>query len=312
MKDPKTWSRPQEIKIKVQKLWDKGEILVAALDPSLVPEGWTLTLNRPDSGALLEYFTEARTWVRDWETFLEKPLNQLWQLLWQEIQHRQLGANKLPKSFHLPNSQAAAHFLQCTTELKEFLRWTNLISDSFPSLKPWMLKKPHRVLEVSQDWPRILSVLDWLRKHPRSGIYLRQLDLEGIHTKFVEGYRSLLVELAREIPKFSPASSADFMDRFGFLSKPLLVRFRFLDPLQAPVVQTSTAFQPAEWSLRSQDFGDLAPQVETILILENEVTWLSLPYMPNTLAIFGSGYGFQALKPALFWLQKKGSFIGGI
>lgn len=41
----------------------------------------------------------------------------------------------------------------------------------------------------------MLAVLDWFTAHPRPGIYLRQLDIAGVDTKFIETHRGLLTEL---------------------------------------------------------------------------------------------------------------------
>lgn len=53
----------------------------------------------------------------------------------------------------------------------------------------------YRRLENAVDWERILSVLLWFRRHPRSGLYLRQLDIVGVDTKFIENRETLLSEL---------------------------------------------------------------------------------------------------------------------
>jgi hypothetical protein len=59
----------------------------------------------------------------------------------------------------------------------------------------WIRRKPLTMLENAADWHRILAVLDWFRDHPRSGLYLRQLDIAAIDSKFIEGRRGLLAEL---------------------------------------------------------------------------------------------------------------------
>lgn len=64
-----------------------------------------------------------------------------------------------------------------------------------PVLLPWLEKRPLRALELSAEWPRLLDVVAWLVEHPRPGIYLRQVDLPGVHSKFIEAHRSVLTEL---------------------------------------------------------------------------------------------------------------------
>ena len=75
----------------------------------------------------------------------------------------------------------------------------------------------------------------WLRANPRPGVYLRQLDLPGVHTKFVEAHRKVLGELLdlslpAEAIDATASGAAGFNRRYGFRDKPERVRFRFLDP----------------------------------------------------------------------------------
>ena len=67
--------------------------------------------------------------------------------------------------------------------------------DAFPALAEWIGRRPHTLLANAADWNRILAVVAWFRDHPRSGLYLRQVDIAGVDTKFIEGRRGLLAEL---------------------------------------------------------------------------------------------------------------------
>jgi hypothetical protein len=50
-------------------------------------------------------------------------------------------------------------------------------------------------LALTEQWPQLLSVLDWLCANPGSGLYTRQFELPGIDTKFIESHRKVLMEL---------------------------------------------------------------------------------------------------------------------
>ena len=91
-----------------------------------------------------------------------------------------------------------------------------------------------RALEHSAEWSRFLDVALWMQKHPRPGIYLRQIDQQGIHTKFIEGHRGILSELLdltlpTEVICAEATGVGNFCRRYGFRDKPLRVRFRILD-----------------------------------------------------------------------------------
>src|SRR5699024_8005804 len=109
----------------------------------------------------------------------------------------------------------------------------------FPDLRDWLLRHPLQMLNHAEAWHEILAVLDWFRDHPRPGVYLRELDIPGIHTKFIETHRGLLAELLDAV---LPATTIDdqatgirgFNRRYGLRDKPVRVRMRLLDTQHAP------------------------------------------------------------------------------
>nr|WP_274600657.1 DUF3322 domain-containing protein [Halorhodospira neutriphila] len=90
-------------------------------------------------------------------------------------------------------------------------------------------------MEHAEEWPQLLAVCAWFRDHPRPGIYLRQLDIPGVDTKFIESRRRLLGEL---LDLVLPAEAVDtrytgargFEARYGLRQAPTRVRLRLLDP----------------------------------------------------------------------------------
>jgi hypothetical protein len=82
----------------------------------------------------------------------------------------------------------------------------------------------------------LLAVVGWLVEHPRPGIYLRQVDLPGVHSKFIEAHRGVLAELLDwvlpvDAVKITKAGVSPFAGRYGFLDKPTHIRFRVFDPV---------------------------------------------------------------------------------
>ena len=100
---------------------------------------------------------------------------------------------------------------------------------------PWLQRQPLRALSLAEVWPKLLALVAWLQAHPRPGIYLRQVDLPGIHSKFIEAQRGVLAELLdlalpAETIDVAASGAAQFARRYGFRDKPARVRLRFLDP----------------------------------------------------------------------------------
>jgi hypothetical protein len=174
---------------------------------------------------------------------------------------------------------------------------------------PWLEKRPLQALELEGEWPRLLAVVDWVRKHPRPAVYLRQVDLPGVHSKFIETHRAVLAVLADLLDLALSADSLDitrtgvaqFSARYGFLDKPTRIRFRILDPGIHVVGGTSCP----DITLDANSFSQLAIDVRRVFITENETNFLALPNVPvpGMIAIFGSGYGWGALAQAR-WLEQ--------
>ena len=158
------------------------------------------------------------------------------------------------------------------------------------------------------EWERILAVLRWFRGHPRCGLYLRQLDIAGVDTKFIEGRKVLLAELLDltlppEALDAAAAGQRNFEQRYGLASKPSQVRFRILDPRLSIQGLTDLAVPAGE-------FAALDLPVERVFITENEINGLAFPAVPGSLVIFGLGYGLDRLSEA-GWLHRRELYYWG-
>jgi hypothetical protein len=90
-----------------------------------------------------------------------------------------------------------------------------------------------------------------------------------------------------------------FAMRYGFLDKPILIRFRPLDP-QCPILTRGFA---RDITLDAESFAQLDPKVSRVFITENEVNFLAFPRVSDSMVIFGAGYGFGMLSEA-DWLSR--------
>ena len=146
---------------------------------------------------------------------------------------------------------------------------------------------------------------------PRPEIYLRQVDLAGIHSKFIEGQRGVLAELldlALPADAIDAAASgaAQFTRRYGFRDKPLRVRFRWLDP-QAP---DWVSGGDGDYTVSQVAFARMEPTARRVFITENDINFLPFPPAADSLVVFGAGYGFEALAQA-GWLATRGLHYWG-
>jgi hypothetical protein len=124
-------------------------------------------------------------------------------------------------------------------------------------------------------------------------MYLRQVDVPGVDTKFIERHRGVLTELLdmQLDPSRVDTAAPDFADRYGFLRKPGYVRFRMDGGFRGF----------SELSVRASEFTGAPEGVTRAYVVENEITYLAFPVPAAALAIFGGGYAVPLLAP-LGWL----------
>ncbi|MGI6657142.1 MAG: DUF3322 domain-containing protein [Desulfobulbus sp.] len=299
------WTTPADLKAQVERLWNRG-VLLASMAEGESPFPRRLTLKGPDSQELSEKFSE----VRDWIAQLSARAG-LYRIEWRSVNHRILGTNAIPAAIWIDTRADALRLIGKQQAAEQFATLVELTADKQPELLPWLSRRPLRALELAQDWPQLLEIIGWLRAHPRPAIYLRQIDLPGIHTKLIEGHRGVLAEL---LDLVLPADCIDathtgirgFCRRYGFLDKPLQVRFRILDPhvrlLPVEADQDITLVQAA--------FASLALPLSRVFITENEINFLAFPDVSDAMVLFGAGYGFDNLSTAP-WLHEKKIYYWG-
>jgi hypothetical protein len=290
------WSTPAEVKARVRRRWDRGEFLAeSVVQGALYP--LSLSIKGPTSSEITADFAAVQEWVAAWR----RPNGVRCE--WKTVGHRLFGANEMPTAASFDDAQDVVRFLGMHREWETFQEIVEHTRAQLPGILPWLARRSMQALALSADWERILSVVVWVRDHPRRGVYLRQVDLPGVHTKFIEGHRGVISELLEEVvPPATTESSArgalGFNRRYGFRDKPERIRFRYLDP--------SCSIEPSRLGLDltvdSQAFAQLNPPVQRVFITENEINFLAFPDFPRSLIIFGSGYGWSALQGAE-WLQ---------
>jgi hypothetical protein len=296
------WTTPVDLRAQVLRRWELGALLAESVAPTgLFP--LRLTLRAPSSSELSERFDEARAWAAS----LHERQRAGYRLVMRELRHRVIGHNRLPAEAWLDTLDDALRLAGKVREGRVFQALLEATRAHQPALLPWLQRQPQRALALADDWTRLLDIVAWLQAHPRPGIYLRQVDLPGLHSKYLEAHRALLADwldlaLAPEAVDTAATGVAQFARRYGFRDKPARVRLRFLDSRPAawlPVADPADA----DITLAKPAFDRLNPAVNRVFITENEINFLAFPAVAESLVIFGAGYGFDALAQAS-WLQR--------
>lgn len=290
------WSTPADLVGQVERLWARGALLrAAAAGEPLFP--LVLRLRGPTTRELGVRFDEARAWIRTLEA---GTCEHGYAIEFEEVAHRQLGANRVPRRALVRTREDALRMIGKVRAAERFQALEQRIAAAFPALGPWAAATPLKVLEIEEEWDGLLAVLAWFRDHPRAGLYRRQLEIEGVDTKFIERHRALLAEMLERT--LSPDAVAagrrvSFDRRFGLREKPFLVRFRILD-------ERLRIQGLSDLSVPIDDLARLELAVEEVVVTENEVNGLALPARPKTLVVFGQGYAVDRLGEVR-WLARR-------
>jgi hypothetical protein len=289
------WTRPGDLRGQVQKLWDRGELLSCLVTGEpLFPK--RLILKAPSSSELTERFEEARAWISEIRSMPYCRVEM------REFRHRVLGANAVPDKAWIGTASDAAALIGKQRDLSRFMTLVEMTRKTDPRLLGWLAKRPLRALDLFDDWDRLLEIVCWRICQAKPGIYLRQVDIPGVHSKFIEAHRGVLGELLDIVlpPDEIDASVSgisQFAQRYGFRDKPVRIRFRVLDPVISPLPGESLQ----DITLDAQNFAQLSIPVSRVFITENEINFLAFPEVKESLVIFGAGYGFEMLNEAR-WL----------
>ena len=293
------WTKPVDLRLQVQKLWDRGELLSSLVTgESLFPR--RLLLKCPTSTEMSDRFDEVRTWINELRGVPH------YRIVMREFKHRMLGANAIPEEAWI---ESVDHALALIGKLRDGARFTALIDETEkrqPQLLGWLAKRPLHALEFADDWHLLLDIVAWLQIHICPGIYLRQVDIPGVHSKFIECHRGVLAELLDIVlssEAINPTASGviQFAMRYGFRDKPIRIRFRILDPKHALLLLPGEHAQ--DITLDAESFAQLDSKVSRVFITENEINFLAFPQVKDSLIIFGAGYGFEMLSKAE-WLAR--------
>lgn len=290
-----SWTTPADLRAQTERQWDKGRVLAAMVEAAaLFPR--RLVLKAPSSEELSARFEEVRAWSAAVRACAKAGNEHGIRLVLREVRHRVIGNNSLPAEAWLDTVDDALAVIGRQRDGRRFARLLQATRVAEPSLLPWLRANPLRALALADSWLRLLAVLAWFREHPRPAIYLRQVDLAGIHSKFIEEHRAVLTELLdlalpEAVSDRTASGLAHFARRYGFRSKPGRVRLRVLDSRQGLLGQDGEE----DIEMNAALFAKLDPGVSRIFVTENEINFLAFPAVPDSWVIFGAGYGFVAL-----------------
>jgi hypothetical protein len=315
------WTTPADIRAQLQRLWDDQSLLADVTDEvasatsdvsyrqsqarsrdPLISFPLTLRFRKPAPRELATSYEQARDWIKSLEAGSRAALGFGYDIVWEETNHRVIGRNASPAAVVVATRSDALALIAKDEASAQFTHLVRRTLELFPELVDWLRRKPLKLVEEATHWERVLGVLSWFRAHPKSGRYIRQVDVAGADTKFIERRKALLAELLDIVlppgaVEQTHTGLSHFEARYGLAAKPSLIRFRILDPALALSGLT-------DLTVRADEFSQLSIGATRVFVVENEINGLAFPAVPGGLVIFGLGYSIDLIRPAE-WLGRR-------
>ncbi|WP_298619374.1 DUF3322 and DUF2220 domain-containing protein [uncultured Zoogloea sp.] len=255
----------------------------------LAGEGaWPLTVNLgvPTEKDITDDVAAVRAWASAWQSRTGPG-----ELMFEERQFARLGRHRLPVSLTLPDAAAVA---DCVGQLR---RWEiatqrcQQMRERWPDMGGRALATRFDVLAdySAVDFERLVSLLAWLNANRASGLYLRQIPVEGVDTKWLEKRTGLVAGLLRSLREVSEEES-DFYRLFGLRKPAHRVRIRALCPA---LRQAIGGLCDIEAPLAEIAALPISPRA--VVVVENLETGLALPDLPDTMVVMRLGNAVGAV-----------------
>jgi len=211
---------------------------------------------------------------------------------WQERNSRQHGRNLFPVRVVFETQDDFLRFIGKQREFTGYAASVERIRQKFPALESWLQSNRALLIENLSSIDGLLDVVDYLLRHPRPGVFAREIPL-SVDTKYIEQHVRILEPWLNILlpPETIRADERHFERRFGLRYPEPQVMLRFLDPeLQATF---SSPWRECSVALHALAATPIA--AATVIIVENKVNLLTFPELPSAIAIGGMGNGIVDL-----------------
>jgi hypothetical protein len=297
-----SWTGMDDVVATLLKRWATGRYLRD------YAEGVTwrpveLPVRAPSSNELLDRFDEAVRWAERFrrDSHTAGGAERL-TVIQRVVKGRNLGENSLPARVRIESFEQLCSLLGTTRDVRTLDAIFTQTRSKVPTLAAWVIAHPLIAIDQHEIWDKLLATVAWISARSTTGLYLRQIDVEGVDTKFVDQHRKLLDQLLSAVLPDERIdanyAATDFARRFRFRPKPAYTRFRIFQS------QPSIAAGLSEIMVRSEELAVLEIVCKTVFVIENEISYLAFPTVPDSLVIFGSGFDVITLRD-LPWLHDK-------
>ncbi len=256
--------------------------------------------------------TEDWAVLNSWLTSLQS-LTEKYGLILTTVEKKmnKFGKNDYPQSLSIDSKNVFIQFIGKEGEVDLFLKNLSIINAKLPQIKEWLKLKNNvkELFNTTNDWLIIIQICQYFLENPRPNIYLRQILIENMSTKFIETNSTILISLLDFlIPNdIKDTKATKFEKRYYLETEEPLLRIMFLD------VKIRLLPELSNIGITLSEVNNVTINCKKVLIVENKTNFLmfnNLPELPETIIIWGKGFAVTELKK-IKWLEQKELFYWG-
>ncbi|MCL2654694.1 MAG: DUF3322 domain-containing protein [Coriobacteriia bacterium] len=199
---------------------------------------------------------------------------------WKTVRWRARGVQQMPTQVQVNGASSLAALAGFASEWRRAVNVAEQLYQAWPTcedLNNALPKLARELWEFDEDEiKRLIAVVNWLVEHPTSGMYPRQLPVQGVDSKWLEHHRGIVEKL-----KAALSDSPDL----GLASLPERFSVRVLDES----VRGVRTGEPHLFSAPASELARLAWTPDWVLVVENYQTFAALPKLSGVVAVFGKG-----------------------
>jgi len=289
----------KEITDKIKKKWDSGAFLPALLLNEF--EEYVISLKPLKESDYDQNLKRTMTYLKNIkESFTLEGI----EIDYKETKFRSMGRQRFPSKIRITTKEALLKLLNKSTQYKLMSEKASASKAQSPALFRAICDNPTMLINNIDIWGEALKVVQYFQDGRHVAKYIRELDIQGVDTKFIEKNQKLIRWCLDQtltdnyINREATKGNRVFERRFLLQYEKPRVRLRTLDPaLNHDLLGFSDIEVPID-NLANLDHL----LIDTLYITENKVSGLTFPKCRNSLVIFGKGYSIDALKN-ITWLH---------
>lgn len=261
----------------------------------------SLPLGCPSQRDVLQHPANVRAWIEHWRNWVLPG-----EIVWENRKWSLAGSQSIPISlcFTSPDDVAAA--------IGETHRWTTAVKRYAKLCQHW----PHIGAVVKNrlgvlvdyddvDFDRLVHLLIWFERNRSTQLYLRQLPVEGIHTKWLEQRIGLVTIMLKAI--LESVDTDDLYNLCGLRRPPPRIRMLVLCPT---LRQVTGGLRDIEAPIEELALLPISPS--TLVLVENRDTGVALPDCPGTVALVKLGNAVTVIEQLPWIRNRRGVYWGDI